>query len=194
MKYHQHYAAALHYNLDKGFEGFQHSINADPDDKNNRAILADWLEDNNLHHNQETLDHLRNPEGRSWVHKSRDGKIQAGPQLTWEDIREANGTDYNYNGRTHQYHGFFPAHARDFNAYPEVHSGPGGHFFVLDDGPSRQPDAAHHTRFEVWQFHPETGGVQRHLASDFVASDYHHTLPERHTDAHRIAELLSQGG
>lgn len=187
-------------------EAFQSRIREVPNDHAARAVYADWLEDHAPDQaTPETLQFLRTHQGNAWVaHHPQTGELQAGPHLTFDDMRKANGEDYEYRpgGRFHsgvmwgEHHGFFPTFTEPHWAGPvgsadrfvtppehalhgEPHAGPGGHYFVTDD-------AQEVPNYAIWRFRPESGGVSsahggRHRAS----------TPEI---AHDTAEYLASGG
>ncbi len=154
-----------------------------PDDYTTRAILADALDERHGRVTP-TSDFLRTHQGPAWMGPHwGTGELLAGPQLSIEDIRAANGDEYHWvpPGQWHprtgagpaapngEHYGFFPAFVDPildldpeqggaenelwYNTPSGVVSGPSGHFFAVGSN----EDMGRFAR--VFRFNPATSGI-----------------------------------
>lgn len=139
---------------DRQSKAFQTLIHRLPHTQVDRGVYADWLQDRDLHHDEQTLATLRDPDLHAvHVRTLPSGKVWAGRDYTINQIREHNQRE--------GYHWFDPATMRSFGTRlnDEVFAGPAGVFFTTSD---RDRMFGTGTHYCVRHYDPETGSVGSH--------------------------------
>lgn len=124
------------------------AVRANPTDPAARGAMADYLEENDLHARPEALGHLRSHPGPVWILQRPDGKVDAGPHLSIDEIRQrmqAAGS-----------HWWDRASMRSFGTRVgnKTFSGPGGTWFVTSDH-----DFFRRRGFTLRHYDPDSGDI-----------------------------------
>lgn len=137
---------------DRQSKAFQTLIHRLPHTQVDRSVYADWLQDRDLHHDEQTLAALRDPDLHAvHVRTLPSGKVWAGRDYTIHQIREHNQSVGS--------HWFDPDTMRFWNTRlnDDVFAGPAGVFFTTSDrgyGGGRVNT--------VRRYDPETAAIHTH--------------------------------